>query len=215
MLPKTYFPSPSLSFPDLRLQLLDVENNPYLIKALYGLLMLLPQSQAFQLLSHRLRCVPNPELMRTVYVCNHPTKSRLSPKCILNTLYNVQWSACFGSTSIPSDSRSIPHHLYCGTDKVILALSGVSEVITHQNVLFIYFPRDGSKPCNNKCSNQAHVDYTELLQHFDRVQSKHLEVRHQRTGRAEHTDRKLALWDELSGVQGPECAASGPPVETF
>lgn len=51
---------------DLRLQLLDVENNPYLIKALYGLLMLLPQSQAFQLLSHRLRCVPNPELMRTV-----------------------------------------------------------------------------------------------------------------------------------------------------
>jgi hypothetical protein len=53
-------------FIDLRLQLLDVENNPYLIKALYGLLMLLPQSQAFQLLSHRLRCVPNPELMRTV-----------------------------------------------------------------------------------------------------------------------------------------------------
>ncbi|KAL4630309.1 hypothetical protein GN956_G15730 [Arapaima gigas] len=53
-------------FTYLRLQLLDVENNPYLIKALYGLLMLLPQSQAFTLLSHRLRCVPNPELMRTV-----------------------------------------------------------------------------------------------------------------------------------------------------
>ncbi|XP_063053232.1 protein VAC14 homolog [Engraulis encrasicolus] len=105
-------------FTYLRLQLLDVENNPYLIKALYGLLMLLPQSQAFQLLSHRLRCVPNPELMRTV---------------------------------------------------------------------------EDSKPCNTKRSNQAHVDYMELLQHFDRVQSKHLEVRHQRTGRAEHTDRKLAL----------------------
>ncbi|XP_076120771.1 protein VAC14 homolog [Alosa pseudoharengus] len=105
-------------FTYLRLQLLDVENNPYLIKALYGLLMLLPQSQAFQLLSHRLRCVPNPELMRTL---------------------------------------------------------------------------DDSKSCNIKRSNQAHVDYTELLQHFDRVQSKHLEVRHQRTGRAEHTDRKLAL----------------------
>ncbi|XP_078062625.1 protein VAC14 homolog, partial [Mustelus asterias] len=52
-------------FTYLRLQLLDVENNPYLIKALYGLLMLLPQSKAFQLLSHRLQCVPNPELMRT------------------------------------------------------------------------------------------------------------------------------------------------------
>ncbi|KAG1939112.1 protein VAC14 [Pimephales promelas] len=53
-------------FTYLRLQLLDVEHNPYLIKALYGLLMLLPQSHAFQLLSHRLSCVPNPELMRTV-----------------------------------------------------------------------------------------------------------------------------------------------------
>lgn len=50
---------------DLRLQLLDVKNNPYLIKALYGLLMLLPQSSAFQLLSHRLQCVPNPELLQT------------------------------------------------------------------------------------------------------------------------------------------------------
>lgn len=51
--------------PDLRLQLLDVKSNPYLLKALYGLLMLLPQSNAFQLLSHRLQCVPNPELMQT------------------------------------------------------------------------------------------------------------------------------------------------------
>uniref|UniRef100_A0A3B4DSR5 Protein VAC14 homolog n=1 Tax=Pygocentrus nattereri TaxID=42514 RepID=A0A3B4DSR5_PYGNA len=96
-------------FTYLRLQLLDVENNPYLIKALYGLLMLLPQSQAFQLLSHRLRCVPNPELMRTV-------------------------------APIPTS-----------------------------------------------------VDYQELLQHFDRVQSKHLEVRHQRASHAEHPDRKLVL----------------------
>ncbi|KAI4885977.1 hypothetical protein NFI96_033059 [Prochilodus magdalenae] len=105
-------------FTYLRLQLLDVENNPYLIKALYGLLMLLPQSQAFQLLSHRLRCVPNPELMRTVEV---------------------------------------------------------------------------PKPSSAKRGTQPQVDYMELLQHFDRVQSKHLEVRHQRTGHAEHPDRKLVL----------------------
>ncbi|KAK2833319.1 hypothetical protein Q5P01_017208 [Channa striata] len=84
-------------FTYLRLQLLDVENNPYLIKALYGLLMLLPQSQAFQLLSQRLRR-----------------------------------------------------------------------------------------------ASHTQMDYNELLQHFDRVQSKHLEVRHQRSGRAsEHSDRKL------------------------
>ncbi|KFW71612.1 Protein VAC14, partial [Pygoscelis adeliae] len=61
----TRLPILFLSLPDLRLQLLDVKNNPYLIKALYGLLMLLPQSSAFQLLSHRLQCVPNPELMQT------------------------------------------------------------------------------------------------------------------------------------------------------
>lgn len=106
-------------FTYLRLQLLDVEHNPYLIKALYGLLMLLPQSQAFQLLSHRLSCVPNPELMRTVEVPKAPVK--------------------------------------------------------------------------DKRLAQPHIDYSELLQHFDRVQSKHLEVRHQRAGRSEHPDRKLML----------------------
>ncbi|XP_053707899.1 protein VAC14 homolog [Synchiropus splendidus] len=110
-------------FTYLRLQLLDVENNPYLIKALYGLLMLLPQSQAFQLLSNRLRCVPNPELMRTVE----------ESKYMDSKLQSASKRACY-------------------TD----------------------------------------MDYGELLQHFDCVQSKHLEVRHQRSGRAtEHTDRKL------------------------
>ncbi|KAM3597626.1 uncharacterized protein V6R79_007092 [Siganus canaliculatus] len=110
-------------FTYLRLQLLDVENNPYLIKALYGLLMLLPQSQAFQLLSHRLRCVPNPELMRTV------------------------------DESKYMDSK--------------------------QQAVF-------------KRASHAQMDYSELLQHFDHVQSKHLEVRHQRSGRtSDHPDRKL------------------------
>uniref|UniRef100_A0A8C4YH49 Protein VAC14 homolog n=1 Tax=Gopherus evgoodei TaxID=1825980 RepID=A0A8C4YH49_9SAUR len=57
-------------FTYLRLQLLDVKNNPYLIKALYGLLMLLPQSSAFQLLSHRLQCVPNPELLQATHLAS-------------------------------------------------------------------------------------------------------------------------------------------------
>nr|XP_057906250.1 protein VAC14 homolog [Doryrhamphus excisus] len=110
-------------FTYLRLQLLDVENNPYLIKALYGLLMLLPQSQAFQLLSHRLQCVPNPELMRTV-----------------------------------DESKYM----------------------------------DAKRKPAAKWASQAQVDYAELLLHFDSVQSKHLEVRHQRSGRAsELPDRKL------------------------
>lgn len=110
-------------FTYLRLQLLDVENNPYLIKALYGLLMLLPQSQAFQLLSHRLKCVPNPELMRTVDESKYMDAKQ------------------------QTSSNNAPH---------------------------------------------VQIDYNELLQHFDRVQSKHLEVRHQRSGRTtEHSDRKI------------------------
>ncbi|CAI9616589.1 unnamed protein product [Staurois parvus] len=95
-------------FTYLRLQLLDVENHPYLIRALYGLLMLLPQSSAFQLLSHRLQCVPNPQLMR----------------------------------------------------------SG------HSKAAALTSPNDGS----------VRIDYNELLQHFEKVQNKHLEVRHQRAG---------------------------------
>ncbi|KXJ24188.1 protein VAC14 homolog [Exaiptasia diaphana] len=46
-------------FTYLRLQLLDTQNNHYLLKSLYGLLMLLPQSDAFNTLRHRLDCVPN------------------------------------------------------------------------------------------------------------------------------------------------------------
>ncbi|NXF90046.1 VAC14 protein, partial [Eubucco bourcierii] len=106
-------------FTYLRLQLLDVKNNPYLIKALYGLLMLLPQSSAFQLLSHRLQCVPNPELMQ------------------------------------PADS---------------IKLSSISKRAAASN-----------------------IDYSELLQHFEKVQNKHLEARHQRAGRAEQLDRKVVL----------------------
>ncbi|NXV49790.1 VAC14 protein, partial [Uria aalge] len=106
-------------FTYLRLQLLDVKNNPYLIKALYGLLMLLPQSSAFQLLSHRLQCVPNPELMQTA---------------------------------------------------------------------------DNTKPSASfKRASASNIDYTELLQHFEKVQNKHLEARHQRAGRAEQLDRRVVL----------------------
>uniref|UniRef100_A0A6I8S2E1 Protein VAC14 homolog n=1 Tax=Xenopus tropicalis TaxID=8364 RepID=A0A6I8S2E1_XENTR len=96
-------------FTYLRLQLLDVENHPYLIRALYGLLMLLPQSSAFQLLSHRLQCVPNPQLMR------------------------------------PGASKEAP----------------------------------------------ARIDDAELLQHFEKVQKKHLEIRHQRAGAGELLERRL------------------------
>jgi vacuole morphology and inheritance protein 14 len=41
----------------LRLQLLEPDKYPYLLKALYGLLMLLPQSTAFFTLRNRLNAV--------------------------------------------------------------------------------------------------------------------------------------------------------------
>jgi len=46
-------------FTYLRLQLLDTQHNYFLLKSLYGLLMLLPQSDAFTTLRNRLDCVPN------------------------------------------------------------------------------------------------------------------------------------------------------------
>eukprot|EP01087_Luapelamoeba_hula_P002178 TRINITY_DN1189_c0_g1_i1.p1 TRINITY_DN1189_c0_g1~~TRINITY_DN1189_c0_g1_i1.p1 ORF type:complete len:821 (+),score=150.65 TRINITY_DN1189_c0_g1_i1:20-2482(+) len=46
----------------LRLQLLEPEQYPYLYKCLYGLLMLLPQSGAFETLKNRLNLVLNPNL---------------------------------------------------------------------------------------------------------------------------------------------------------
>ncbi|OQV15099.1 Protein VAC14-like protein [Hypsibius exemplaris] len=45
-------------FTHLRMQLLDPETNAYLVRTLYGLLMLLPQSEAFENLRRRLDCVP-------------------------------------------------------------------------------------------------------------------------------------------------------------
>ena len=39
--------------------MLEVEKNQDLVRALYGLLMILPQSDAFLMLKQRLDCVPN------------------------------------------------------------------------------------------------------------------------------------------------------------
>jgi len=44
-------------FTNLRLQLLEPDKYPYLLKALYGLLMILPQSSAFATLRNRLNAV--------------------------------------------------------------------------------------------------------------------------------------------------------------
>ncbi|CAD5112462.1 DgyrCDS1682 [Dimorphilus gyrociliatus] len=48
--------SPIFAF--LRMQLLEARHYPYLVESLYGILMLLPQSVAFQTLQTRLQCIP-------------------------------------------------------------------------------------------------------------------------------------------------------------
>lgn len=82
------------------------------------------------------------------------------------------------------------------------------------NDQFIRF-RDSSKTAGAKRTDQPPVDYKELLQHFEQVQSKHREVRHQRAGHAEHADRKLVLWalaEETRHNDGPlERFLAGPP----
>lgn len=55
-------------------------------------------------------------------------------------------------------------------------------------------PRDSLKaaPKLQKADSPS-IDYAELLQHFEKVQKKHLEVRHQRSGRGDHLDRRVVL----------------------
>lgn len=50
----------------LRLQLLEPDKHPYLLKAMYGLLMLLPQSSAFATLRNRLSAVSSLGFLQTV-----------------------------------------------------------------------------------------------------------------------------------------------------
>ena len=60
---------------DLRLQLLDVERSHHLVKSLYGLLMLLPQSDAFRTLQRRLQCVPSTTLLASSPTVDHRFES--------------------------------------------------------------------------------------------------------------------------------------------
>jgi len=50
-------------FTELRMQLLEPQQHPYLLKTLYGILMLLPQSGAYAKLQNRLHCISTLTLM--------------------------------------------------------------------------------------------------------------------------------------------------------
>jgi vacuole morphology and inheritance protein 14 len=54
---------PDAAFAPLRLELLSPHEHPFLVKSLYAILMLLPQSEAFEILRKRLESVPTLALL--------------------------------------------------------------------------------------------------------------------------------------------------------
>ncbi|BGO88749.1 hypothetical protein NBRC10512_005198 [Rhodotorula toruloides] len=86
-------------FTSLRLQLLEPERYPYLLKAMYGLLMLLPQSSAFATLRNRLSAVSSLGFLQTV-----PRASVISPSAI-RTSGGLPSSASAGTGPVSSLAR--------------------------------------------------------------------------------------------------------------
>ncbi|XP_066142944.1 protein VAC14 homolog isoform X1 [Euwallacea fornicatus] len=66
-------------FAYLRLELLEVPCDKYLVRALYGLLMLLPQTEAFTILKNRLSCIPSLQLQ-----LDEKSNSRTKPKTTID-----------------------------------------------------------------------------------------------------------------------------------
>ncbi|KAJ4433763.1 hypothetical protein ANN_16075 [Periplaneta americana] len=109
-------------FTYLRLELLEVPHNQHLVQALYGLLMLLPQTEAFNTLRQRLDCIPS-------------------------------------------------LHLHCCSDRYYFFYGKKSERSAVENWWIICF-RNVKIEQDYKVNNK-HINFTELLQHFVRVQDRH------------------------------------------
>ncbi|GAA5902463.1 hypothetical protein JCM8208_006895 [Rhodotorula glutinis] len=88
-------------FTSLRLQLLEPERHPYLLKAMYGLLMLLPQSSAFATLRNRLSAVSSLGFLQTV-----PRASLISPPHRTTTPLSSTLSGPSPSSSGPGSSSN-------------------------------------------------------------------------------------------------------------
>ncbi|GAA5831231.1 hypothetical protein JCM11251_007801 [Rhodosporidiobolus azoricus] len=116
-------------FTSLRLQLLEPDRYPHLLKAMYGLLMLLPQSSAFATLRNRLSAVSTLGFLGTV-----PRTSFASPTALRP-----------GSTLISPSSSSNPTSTLASRRNLDGAASGVgtpdppsirwNELLTHFRVV--------------------------------------------------------------------------------
>eukprot|EP01004_Peranema_trichophorum_P010272 NODE_9047_length_624_cov_29.235529_g8419_i0.p1 GENE.NODE_9047_length_624_cov_29.235529_g8419_i0~~NODE_9047_length_624_cov_29.235529_g8419_i0.p1 ORF type:complete len:151 (+),score=31.68 NODE_9047_length_624_cov_29.235529_g8419_i0:46-453(+) len=79
-------------FAHVRLQLLEPSQNPYLVKTLFGILMLLPQSSAYELLKNRLKSVSTLSLTNWI----------LKEKEVLNPIASPRRQS---SIPVPQDSE--------------------------------------------------------------------------------------------------------------
>ncbi|KAK2189817.1 hypothetical protein NP493_96g09005 [Ridgeia piscesae] len=82
-------------FTYLRLQLLDPEHSEYLLRSLYSILMLLPQSDAFHTLQHRLDCIPKivfkqTNVRRTNVVTSSSPATKINFSVLLKHFISVQ-----------------------------------------------------------------------------------------------------------------------------
>uniref|UniRef100_A0A0A9X6L4 Protein VAC14 homolog n=1 Tax=Lygus hesperus TaxID=30085 RepID=A0A0A9X6L4_LYGHE len=83
----------------LRLELLQVPHNYYLIRSMYGLLMLLPQSETFHLLRHRLECIPKLHFF-------HESRNRVDGKESGNK-YNLEFDSLRGHFTTTQDKHKL------------------------------------------------------------------------------------------------------------
>ncbi|CAG2062392.1 unnamed protein product [Timema podura] len=133
-------------FTYLRLELLEVPHNQHLVQALYGLLMLLPQTEAFHTLRRRLDCVPSLHL--------HCASAK-------DTLV--------GCEAMPHLSPSHPPSHEIGFR---LAIDRAKGPKTRTGTTSSPRPTPVAKTevCNK---HEKHINFDELLAHFLSVQERH------------------------------------------
>ena len=99
--------------------------------------------------------------------------------------------------------NSLPHSLlrsdFTTNEKGTFSLQSLLNLLFYHldenNITFFPSTKLDSPQATPKSqkADSPSIDYAELLRHFEKVQKKHLEVRHQRSGRGDHLDRRVVL----------------------
>nr|XP_024381913.1 protein VAC14 homolog isoform X2 [Physcomitrium patens] len=130
-------------FAYLRLQLLEPGRYPHLLKALYGLLMLLPQqSSAFKILRTRLKTVPSHSFM-------HAPHGTLMP------------SEFPGLSAIRRSASVGPY------DKIL------SHIAPMPTTLSLHATEDGEKVADSASNGGAGINFAVQLKQFEHMQQQH------------------------------------------